>query len=56
MSIVRSKVDNFTWRLIVVYGSPYEDTKQEFLDELHNVMGMWQGPNMVVGDSNLVRS
>jgi hypothetical protein len=27
MSIVRSKMDNFTWRLIVVYGSPYEDTK-----------------------------
>jgi hypothetical protein len=54
MTIVRSKVDNFTWSLIVVYGSPYEETKQEFLDELNYIMGLWLGPTMV-GDFNLVR-
>jgi hypothetical protein len=31
------------WRLIVVYGSPYEESKMEFIDELDSIMGTWQG-------------
>jgi len=45
----------FYWKLVVVYGSPYEDGKQEFLDELHSVMSRWQGPTMTAGDFNLIR-
>jgi hypothetical protein len=39
----------------VVYGSPYDETKLEFIDELHFVMGVWVGPTLV-GEFNLVRS
>jgi hypothetical protein len=44
------------WRLIVVYVSPYEDHKLEFIFELHRVMPYWQGPTLVGGDFNLVRT
>jgi hypothetical protein len=46
----------FNWRLVVVYGSPYEEGKQDFLEELHKVMLSWQGPTLFGGDFNLVRS
>jgi exonuclease III len=46
---------NFYWKLVVVYGSPYEDGKLDFLNELHATMQKWQGPTMVAGDFNLVR-
>jgi hypothetical protein len=26
-AVVKTQSDNFTWRLIVVYGSPYDETK-----------------------------
>jgi endonuclease/exonuclease/phosphatase family metal-dependent hydrolase len=45
----------FYWKLVVVYGSPYEDGKQKFLDELYSVMSRWQGPTMIAGDFNLIR-
>jgi hypothetical protein len=45
----------FSWKLVVVYGSPYEEGKQPFLDELHNIMSIWQGSTVVAGDFNLVR-
>lgn len=38
-----------------MYGSPYEDGKQAFLEELHSVMIVWQGPSVIGGDFNLVR-
>ena len=41
--LVTDKKSNFTWRCIVVYGSPYEEGKQEFLDELDKVLMGWQG-------------
>jgi len=45
----------FCWRLIVVYGSPYENCKTNFLEELHVVMhNEWQGPTIIAGDFNLV--
>jgi hypothetical protein len=40
VTIVRNQIDNLSWRLIVVYGSPYEDEKLEFINELHMVMNM----------------
>jgi hypothetical protein len=54
--IIRNNTDKFTWSLIVVYGSPYDETKLEFIDELHFVMGLWDGPTLIGGDFNLVRS
>jgi exonuclease III len=32
------KID-FSWKLIVVYGSPYDEGKTEFIDELHMILG-----------------
>jgi hypothetical protein len=54
--IVRSSKDNFVWRLLVVYGSPYDESKLEFLEELDSVLGRWQGPTLLGGDFNLGRS
>jgi hypothetical protein len=45
--LVRNLRDNFIWKLIVVYGSAYDEHKLDFLNELHLVMGMWQGPTLV---------
>jgi hypothetical protein len=39
----------------VVYGSPYEDDKVEFIYELHLIMAAWQGPVMIGGGFNLSR-
>jgi exonuclease III len=36
----------FTWKVVVVYGSPYKERKIEFIDELHSVTSAWQGPLM----------
>jgi hypothetical protein len=47
--MVRNVRDNFVWRLIVVYGTPYEDAKVEFINELHEVMTKWQGPTVLGG-------
>jgi hypothetical protein len=54
--IVRNNSDKFTMRLIVVYGTPYEETKLEFIDELPLVMENWEGATLVGGDFNLVRT
>jgi hypothetical protein len=40
----------------VVYGSPYEELKVSFLDEMEMVMTRWQGPTLIGGDLNLVRN
>jgi hypothetical protein len=44
----------FSWKLVVVYSSPYEEGKQAFLGELHSVMNKWSGPTLIGGDFNLV--
>ena len=49
------KKTSFSWKLVVVYGSPYEEGKQPFLDELHMVMSKSSGPTLIAGDFNLVR-
>lgn len=38
--MLTNKVTGFTFKLLVIYGSPYEEGKQLFLDELHKVMGV----------------
>jgi len=37
-----------------MYGSPYEEGKQEFINELHLVMDNWNRPTLVVGDFNIL--
>jgi len=52
--MVRNCHDNFTWRLITVYGSPYDEGKQEFILELENLLDNWDSPTVIGGDLNLV--
>jgi hypothetical protein len=49
--VVKNSVDN----LIVVYGSPYEETNMDFINELHLIMGNCHGLTLVGGDFNIVR-
>jgi hypothetical protein len=56
MVVVNNLRGNFIWRLIVVYGSAYDEHKMEFLEELHSVIGLWQGATLLGGDFNMVRS
>ena len=53
--VVRNTSDNFVWKLVVVYGSAYEEGKQEFIDELGTIFDNWDGPVMVGWDFNIVR-
>jgi hypothetical protein len=50
---VQNKKDGFAWKLVVVYGPPYEERKAKFIKELHLVLAGWQGPILVGGDFNL---
>jgi hypothetical protein len=54
--MVKIVCDKLVWKLIVVYGSPYDESKNEFVDELHMVMGDGNDPVILGGDYNLVRS
>jgi hypothetical protein len=56
VAIVKNQSDGLTWRLVVVYGSPYEELKITFLEELELVMAKWQEPSLIGGDFNLVKS
>jgi hypothetical protein len=49
------KRNNFSWKPVVVYVSPYEEARMEFIDELHLVLSSWQGPIVIRGDFNLSR-
>jgi hypothetical protein len=46
--MILDKKRNFSWKLVVMYGSPFDDGKAQFIDELHSVLAVWQGP-MVIG-------
>ena len=52
--LVKNTRDNFVWRVIVVYGCPYDEGKGDFITELHEVMLNWSGPTIVGGDFNMV--
>jgi hypothetical protein len=45
----------FSWKLVIVYGSPYDEGKTNFIDELHGIAASWQGPLLIGGDFNLSR-
>jgi hypothetical protein len=45
--MVQCRKNSFDWKLVVVYGSPYDEGKVE----LHLVLAAWQGPTMVGGIS-----
>jgi hypothetical protein len=47
-------IDKFIWRFVSVYGSPYEEGKADFIQELHDVMKNWFGPTLFGADFNLV--
>ena len=53
-AMVRNIDDGLIWRLIVVYGSAYEEGKLEFINELHDLLANWSGPTVIGGDFNLV--
>lgn len=44
---MKNKQDGLEWRIIVVYGSPYEEGKQEFISELHEMFISWQGSTLI---------
>jgi len=52
--MIKSCYDKFVWRLVVVYGSAYEEGKLEFINELYTLCGNWDGPTVFGGDFNLV--
>jgi hypothetical protein len=47
--VVRNKISNFTCRITIVYGSAYEERKQEFISELHELFFHWDGPALIGG-------
>lgn len=53
--MIQDKKSGFIWKLVVVYGSPYEKGKEAFIQELHSIMQSWNGPVLLGGDFNLVR-
>ena len=52
--MIKNISDKFVWRYICVYGSPYEEGKADFIQELHDVIDNWSGPTLFGGDFNLV--
>jgi hypothetical protein len=38
VSIIKGLADNKIWRLVVVYGSPYEEGKIDFINEINMIM------------------
>jgi hypothetical protein len=48
-ALVRQHGDVEMWRVIVVYGSPYEETKVDCILELHQVMESGKGPTLLGG-------
>jgi endonuclease/exonuclease/phosphatase (EEP) superfamily protein YafD len=54
--VVKNKITEFTCRITIVYGSAYEVKKQEFIHELLHLFLHWDGPALVGGDFNLIRS
>jgi exonuclease III len=52
---IKNKKDAFSWNLVTVYGSAYDENKQAFLDELESVCANNNLPILIGGDFNLVR-
>jgi endonuclease/exonuclease/phosphatase (EEP) superfamily protein YafD len=54
--LARNKISDTIVRITTVYGSPYEEGKQAFISELHELFLNWNGPTIIGGDFNIVRS
>ena len=54
--IVKIRKNEIIVRFTTVYGSPYEEGKHAFISELHELFVNWDGPAIMGGDFNLVRS
>jgi hypothetical protein len=54
--VARNKIADVVVRITTVYGSPYEEKKDEFIPELHELFLHWEGGAIIGGDFNLVRS
>jgi hypothetical protein len=50
VDVERNVIDKWVWRLVTVYGSPYEESKLDFLTELDGVLANWLGPTLIEGD------
>ena len=53
--LLKTKNENFTWKLISVYGTTYDKHKLEFINELHNLLSGWSVPTLVACYFNLIR-
>jgi exonuclease III len=47
--MIKNNANNFIWRVVVIYGPAYEENKKEFIEELHLIMGSWNGPTLLGG-------
>jgi endonuclease/exonuclease/phosphatase (EEP) superfamily protein YafD len=54
--VARNKIADLGVRITTIYGSPYEEKKDEFISELHELFLHWKGSAIIGGDFNLVRS
>jgi exonuclease III len=48
-AMVRNTDSKLVWRFISVYGSAYEEGKDEFIQELHSLLENWDGPTLIGG-------
>ena len=53
--VVKLKTTDNPFRVITVYGSPYEEGKERFIAELHPLFLEDPLPTLIGGDFNLVR-
>jgi hypothetical protein len=54
--VARNKIADVVVRITTVYGYPYDEKKDEFISELHELFLHWEGAAIIGGDFNLVRS
>jgi hypothetical protein len=47
--VVRNKISDITIRITTVYCSPYEEGKQVFISELHELFLNWNGLSLIGG-------
>jgi hypothetical protein len=47
VAVVKNVVDKWIWRLVIVYDSPYEESKLDILTELDGVLANWLGPTLI---------
>jgi hypothetical protein len=51
--VARNKLADVVVRITMIYGSPYEKKKNEFISKLHELFLHWEGPTII--GFNLVR-